>query len=174
MRISILIVILAATCAHFGCGGSEQHAANIDARPLEENRAFEIIEEMIAERSYMFDKDVGVALTNKKPFRCDYRVKNHPIAIEYLTEQDRITMGEIPAPAAGSRLHVLQAQTVPAAADVPSEQIYVLFIDDRKFVYQYNPTSEQRADVTFMEVDSRLRRDLADFLSWYETKVVKR
>jgi hypothetical protein len=174
MRYVLVFAVFLVFGVQIGCGASEKHAANIDVRPMEENKAFEIIEEMIAERTYLFEKDVGVALTNKIPFKCDFRVKNNAIAIEYLTEQDRLALGEIPPPAAGSRLHVLQGQTVPSAPGLPAEPVYILFIDDRNFVYHFNPTSEQRADVTFMEVDSRLRRDLADFLSWYETKVVKR
>ena len=175
MRHIVKLLVIPFFTSLVSCGGSQQQAANLDVRPLEENRAFEIIEEMVAERSYLFDKDVPVVLNaNKKPFKCDYRLKNQKIAIEYLTEQDRATMGDIPPPAVGSRLHVLQAQTAATTPGAATEPLYVMFIDDRKFIYHFNPTSEQRADVTFMEVDSRLRRDLADFLSWYETKIVKR
>jgi hypothetical protein len=87
------------------------------------------------------------------------------LAVEYLTAEDRRRIGEIPPPAEGSRLHVLNGRAV-SADNVPS-RVYVLFIDDRKFVYHSNPNSEVRADVTIQEVDSRLRRDIDDFLSWY-------
>jgi hypothetical protein len=166
------------------CGGGQHDQVNMEIRPLEENRAFEIIEEMLAERSYFSDRDVNVQLANKTQFACDYRVKDHKIAIEFLTEQDKLSLGNIPAPAAGSRLHVINGRVVPKAAPgsqpAPGatasrgEPIYVFFIDERNFVYQVNPTSEHRADVTFLEVDSRLRRDIADFLSWYETNIIKR
>ena len=93
--------------------------------------------------------------------------------MKYLTEADRKLLGPIPDPAPGSRLHVLLAYTEPDA-DGKREPVYVFFIDDRKFVYHFNPTSDRRANVTFVEVDARLRRDLADFLSWYESAVVKK
>ena len=72
-------------------------------------------------------------------------------------------------PAQGSRLHVVPGRVVPEEAGVQGEPVYIYVVDDRKYVYHYNPTSEHRADVTYLEVDSRLRRDTADFLSWYES-----
>jgi hypothetical protein len=182
-----MALLVATTITVFGltsCGGGQHDQANMEIRPLEENRAFEIIEEMLAERSYFTDRDVNVLLSNKAQFSCDYRVKGQKIAIEFLTEQDKISIGEIPQPAAGSRLHVISArvvpkpapgvQTAPGTPGPRGEPVYVFFIDDKNFVYQVNPTSEHRADVTFLEVDSRLRRDIADFLSWYETNIIKR
>ncbi|MCP4674062.1 MAG: hypothetical protein GY854_00780 [Deltaproteobacteria bacterium] len=181
-RVFSISVVITCLAAVFGCGGAQEQEVALDVRPLPENKAFEIIEEMLAERSYFIDRDVSVTLATKSTFSCDYRIKNHKIAIEYLTEEDRIAIGDIPPPAGGSRLHVLNARVTKAppapgataGSSGPSEPVYVFFIDDRKFTYHFNPTSEHRADVTFLEVDSRLRRDLADFLSWYETSIVKR
>jgi hypothetical protein len=64
---------------------------------------------------------------------------------------------------------VIPGRVVSPDPNVQGEPIYIFFIDNRKYEYQYNPTSEARADVTYLEVDSRLRRDVADFLSWYES-----
>lgn len=156
-----------------GCGGGQQGAGSLETRPLEEARALEIAAEMLGERGFQIEKNVEVKLANETAFACDYRASEESIALEYMTEQDRESMGPVPPAAPGSRLHVIPAR---AASEDPGEQgesLYVFVLDDRKYLYQYNPTSENRADVTFLEVDSRLRRDLADFLSWYETNQVE-
>ncbi len=181
-RVFSISVVITCLAAVFGCGGAQKQEIALDVRPLPENKAFEIIEEMLAERSYFPDRDVSVTLATKATFRCDYRIKDHKIAIEFLTDEDRRIIGTIPPPAGGSRLHVLNARVTKAppapgaaaSSPGPSEPVYLFFIDDRNFTYHFNPTSEHRADITFLEVDSRLRRDIADFLSWYESSIVKR
>ena len=147
------------------CGGHQQAPAQIETRPLEEGKAFSIIEEMLAERGYAWDNKVPVQVAGAAEFNADFGVRGKNIVIEYLTEQDRARIGSIPPAAEGSRLHVINGR---APVNGAPARVYVFFIDDRKFVYHSNPTSEVRADVTFLEVDSRLRRDMADFLSWYE------
>ena len=156
------------------CGGRQQEPVNLDIRPLEETKAFKIIEEILAERGYLYQKDVDLGLRTGTHFKCDYKIRDRSIAIEYLTDQDRQTMGDIPPAAKGSRLHVLSARLLSGENLSESEQVFVLFIDERNFLYHFNPTPERRADVTILEVDSRLRRDLQDFLSWYETTLEQR
>jgi hypothetical protein len=150
----------------FGCGGRQGGPTQIETRPMEKGKAISIIEEMLAERGYSWDKEAPVQVAGSGEFACDFRIKNEKIAIEYLTAEDRARIGEIPPPAKGSRLHVINGRVV-SPDGVPS-RVFVFFIDDRKFVYHSNPNSEVRADVTYPEVDTRLRRDIADFLSWYE------
>jgi len=160
-----LIVAAVTTC---GCGGA-QEVKQLETRPLEESKALEIIAEVVADRGYKVEQGTMIELSTNSRFPCDFRVIGQKIAIEYLTDKDRKTIGHIPPAAQGSRLHVLPARVVSDDPNSQGEPIYIYFIDERKYVYQYNPTSEVRADVTFLEVDSRMRRDLADFLSWYET-----
>jgi hypothetical protein len=162
------LVIMAA--ALVGCGGGQAQAEHLETRPLEESKALEIIAEVASERGYTLLQDVKVELTTDSRFPCDFRVSDHKIAIEYVTAKDRGDIGHIPPAASGSRLHVVPGRAVAEDPHVPGEPIYIYFIDERKYVYHYNPTSEVRADVTYLEVDSRMRRDLADFLSWYETQ----
>jgi hypothetical protein len=184
MRNAVLILGAILTLAAVsGCAGVQQQQAKLDIRPLGETQAFEVIEVILAERGYTWERDVNVGLSGNMIFKCDYRVKDMEIAIEFLTEQDKLTMGNIPPPAAGSRLHVLRAYSVDdvaselnappstLAARAGKEPLYVFFIDDTNFRYHFNPTSENRADVTLPDVQARLRRDLADYISWYENLV---
>lgn len=168
-------ITLAFACflAATGCAGTPQQETHLDTRSLEETKAFAIIEDTLAQRGYLGARDVEIELENKVRFGCDYRITGHPVAIEYLTSEDRKNITPIPAPASGSRLHVLPANVVSENTGVSAETVYVFLIDDRMFVYHHNPTSDLRADVTLLEVDSRLRRDLADFLSWYESTAKK-
>ncbi len=160
---SILVLCVAA-----GCGGGQKAATPLETRPLEENKALEIIAAGIAERGFQQAGPVKADLGNKLWLECDMRIAGEQIAIQYLTEQDRRKAIDIPPPAQGSRLHVIPARLEPAEPGLQGDPIYVYIIDDRKYVYHYNPTSDRRADVTFGEVEDRLRRDLADFLTWYE------
>jgi hypothetical protein len=166
VRVALTMLPLLMTSA--GCGGRQSAPPAIETRPLEEGKAASIIEEVLSERGYAAETDVAVRAARTTEFRCDYRAKGEAIAIEFLTEKDRQAIGPIPGAAEGSRLHVLSGTASSKGATGGSSQVYILFLDDRDFTYHANPTSETRADVTFLEVDSRLRRDLADFLSWYE------
>lgn len=149
-----------------GCGPRQTGGESIDTRPLEEAKAAPIIEEILAERGYAWDRDLPVQLSNGTQFQCDYKIKGEPIGIEFLTAEDRRLTGPIPPAAEGSRLHVISGRVT--TTDASAGPLYVFVIDARKFIYHVNPTSEVRADVTFLEVDSRLRRDLSDFVSWHE------
>ena len=46
-----------------GCGGADKRAAELDLRPLEESKAFEIIAQMFAERGYFLTPDQSAAFT---------------------------------------------------------------------------------------------------------------
>jgi hypothetical protein len=168
MAAAFLLVLTA------GCGGGQKEQRTLDTRPLEESRAFEIISKMMQERGFKPVRDVEVELTNQVRFPCDLRAEGQAFCVEFLTDPDRLEIGMVPPPAAGSRLHVLSARTVSNDPSAATEPIYVFFIDDRKFVYQYNPTSDNRADITYQEIESRLDRDVSDFLSWYESYRMKK
>lgn len=152
-----------------GCGGAQEGPAKLDTRPLEEQKALDVLSSVLAARGYQAEADASIELATQARFRADVRVKGQKIAIEYLVQQDRIEIGFIPPPAAGSRLHVLQATTVPAEPTGTAEPLYVFFLDDKNYEYQFNPTSDNRADITLTEIQSRLERDLVDFFTWYET-----
>jgi hypothetical protein len=161
-------ISIIALCAAAGCGGGQRVAAPLETRPLEESKALELVAAAVAERGFQQSGPLKVELGNKAWLECDIGLAGEKIAIEYMTEQDRREAIDIPPPAPGSRLHVIPARLEPAQPGLSGDPVYVYIIDDRKYVYHYNPTSDRRADVTLGEVEDRLRRDLADFLTWYE------
>lgn len=166
MKTGIFVSLLFAMSA-IGCGGRQTASVQIETRPLEEGKAISIIEEILAERGYAWSKEAPVQVAGTGKFAADLQVKGETIVIEYLTAGDRERIGQIPPAAEGSRLHVVNGRVVAQDTGVPS-RVFVFFIDEKNFLYHANPTSKVRADVTFLEVDSRLRRDISDFVSWYE------
>jgi hypothetical protein len=167
-RTAQLLVAIYAGGLAAGCGGGQKTAAPLETRPLEESKALGIVAEVIGDRGFQQDGPVKVELGNQVWLECDVRVAGERIAVEYLTEQDRRQNADIPPPAQGSRLHVIPGKLEPAQPGLQGDPIYVFVVDARKYVYHFNPTSDRRADVTLGEVEDRLRRDLADFLTWYE------
>lgn len=171
---ALTLASLLAVVSTTGCQQSSTTAAQVDTRPLEEAKALDIIRGVLSGRKLAIAPSATtVELWNRVRFNGDLRLAGEPVVIEFLTEENRLDIGEIPPPAPGSRLHVLAAQAVSDSGTAP-EKIYLLVLDSRRYVYQYNPTSESRADVTYAEVAERLQRDLTDFLSWWDTEKGKR
>lgn len=167
--LAILILAAFSLFGAFSCGGKQQASPTLEIRPLEEAKAHDIIEEILKQRGYTFQKNIHVQLKTGASFPADYKIQGHKLAVEYLTEQDLSTTDNIPPAAEGSRLHVLSGSVLPGPGQADPEQVFIFFIHAKDFMYHFNPTPDHRADVTVLEVDSRLRRDLHDFLSWYET-----
>ncbi|MBN2343814.1 MAG: hypothetical protein JXX29_22120 [Deltaproteobacteria bacterium] len=162
----ISVIFLISSC------GSGQNVNTFNTRALEENKAIEIIAKVLADRGYEATSDQLVSFSNDTQIICDIRVKNEAMSIEYITAQDESEMGAVPPASTGSRLYVLPAtaKLVKEGEGASSESLYVLLLDEKQYQYHYNPTSDHRADVTYHEVESRLTRDLNDFISWYESK----
>jgi hypothetical protein len=161
-------------CLVAGCRGPQKPPPQFDTRALTENEAMEIIRQVLAERNYVNFQPTDVVLSNNARFQCDIRVVGQTFCIEYMTGQEHQAVGALPLPADGSRLYVLRGRTVPADSETVGENIFVFILPSENFVYQFNPTPSLRASVTYQDVDARLRRDLADFLSWYQKDISQR
>jgi hypothetical protein len=172
------IIIPVVSVIVVACGGAQSGQQPLETRPLEENRALEMILNILHERGYKTTYGTKLKLSNGVEFACDINVDGQNIAIEYLTAKNAADMGgPVPPPAPGSRLHVLPAHAIvtdQGSNTIQSKSIYVFIMDENKYIYQYNPTSDHRADVTYHEVENRIRRDVKDFLSWHESTMAVR
>jgi hypothetical protein len=163
---TILTLVITAACA-----APQVHEQKIELQPLEEYKAIEIITSTLASRGYKKAPETTIQLSNNTQFICDFTVAGESIALEYVTDKDTQVKGVIPDAAAGSRLQVIPATAIATDANAAaSPSIYLMVIKDKDYMYHARPTPEMRAPVTFHEVENRLRRDITDFLSWYENK----
>jgi hypothetical protein len=150
-----------------GCGGGgTQH--DIEERPLDQATALTTLQEALAGREVQSTQFVDVTLPDGSPWTVDIVGTSLPVAIEYLTEQDRQRIGDkVPIQATPDETpHVV----IIRRAGFPEGEgtLYLRVFTDQHFRFQPNPPSDMpEAPYTMREVQARLRRDVQDFLSWY-------
>lgn len=140
----------------------------IEERPLDQAAALDAIQQAFGERDVPSERFVPVTLPDGSNYVLDVVGRDLPVAVEYLTPQDRERAGEqLPAPASRDetpRLVLVRRQGLPS----PQADLYVRVFTDEHFRFQPNPPSDMpEAPYTIREVTARLRRDVKDFVSWY-------
>ena len=96
------------------CSGPQQETVALEIRPLEESKAHKIIASVLNDRGYEATGGGEIELSTGIVFECDFKVDGHKMVVEYLTDQDRTSLGTLPPMAPGSRLHVVPAKVVPS------------------------------------------------------------
>ncbi|MBN1773454.1 MAG: hypothetical protein JXB32_19485 [Deltaproteobacteria bacterium] len=150
-----------------GCGPrAVEH--EIEERPLDQATALDAIQQAFGERDVQSERFVPVTLPDGSNYVLDVAGSNLPVAVEFLTSQDRERVGDqlpIPAdPDETPRLVVVRRQGMRS----PEADLYLRVFTDEHFRFQPNPPSDMpAAPYTIREVTARLRRDVKDFASWY-------
>lgn len=150
-----------------GCG---PHTVDrrIEERPLDQGSALEAIEQALAERDVTFERFVPVTLPDGTDYVVDVAGRNLPVAIEFLTSQDRGQVGrKLPVPRRPDetpRILVVRRRGIES----PAGDLYLRVFTDEHFRFQPNPPPDMpEAPYTIREVTTRLRRDVKDFVGWY-------
>jgi hypothetical protein len=154
----------AAALVLLGCGpGGVEH--EIEERPLDQAVALETIVRALAGKDVQTATFVAVILPDRTEWTVDLVGTNLPIAVEFLTAQDRERMG--------TRV-LIQAtpDEVPRVVNVTrqdtQENLVLRVFTDQHFRFQPNPPPDMpEAPYTIREVQARLRRDVTDFVAWY-------
>ncbi len=154
-----LVPLLVVLCA---CGGAttRRSATAADLRDISEARANDMIEELFAEMGIPFSTQWNVDDGASEPFEVDFRVGDTLYGVEWVSPQDRVDYGDrIPEPDPTGQL-----QTLAGHGDDDGVQILVL----DHVSYRYDPDRErvQAGATGVREVESRLRRDVRDFIEY--------
>ncbi|NMC71049.1 MAG: hypothetical protein GYA57_13425 [Myxococcales bacterium] len=150
-----------------GCGPrAVEH--EIEERPLDQATALDAIQQALGDRDVTSERFVPVTLPDGSNYVLDVAGTNLPVAVEFLTAQDRERVGDvlqIPShPDETPRLVVVRRQGMRS----PEADLYLRVFTDEHFRFQPNPPADMpEAPYTIREVTARLRRDVKDFVSWY-------
>jgi hypothetical protein len=145
-----------------GCGPAPRPATPSPEalRSLTEARALALVTEVLDERGFAHELGWPVDVGYAAPLPVDLHLTGTPFGVEWISGQNRERLGErLPRPAPGGQLRVM-----PGAGEDAEASILVLDFE----TYRYEPDRErvERGAPGEREVESRLRRDVVDFLEY--------
>ena len=154
--------LAALTLLTVACGPSPRPRGPTDAdlRSFTEAEAQQVIGEELAEAGVSVSAQWPVEVGAQSPFEVDIRLAQSDFGIEWVSPQDRHDHGDrIPEPDPSGQLRIM-----PGLGDDAAAQVLVL----ESTSYRYDPDLErvQRGSIGAAETESRLRRDVRDFLQY--------
>jgi hypothetical protein len=160
----VLLTVLAS------CGGGNKNAntPRTDLRPFKEVSAVEMFEEVLGEAGLASERKSEIHIVGHGPWKVDLWVEGMPLVIEYLTADDRAKLGDhLTSSKVGEQFKLIAVATeeIEEGEQLTSANSrYCVVFDDRDYVYQPNPTSEDRYDITIFEIEKRIRKDAVDVI----------
>lgn len=152
------------------CGGGNKNAntPRTDLRPFKEVSAVEMFEEVLGEAGLASERKSTIHIVGYGPWKVDLWVEGMPLVIEYLTGEDRAKLGDhLTSSKVGEQFKLIAVATeeIEEGEQLTSANSrYCVVFDDRDYVYQPNPTSEDRYDITIFEIEKRIRKDAVDVI----------
>lgn len=170
MRIHRIVPFACAlSVALAACGpGKHAEAPRTDLRPFKEVDAVEIFEEVLKESKLEPTRKTEIFVVGYGTWKVDLWVEGMPLVIEYLTAEDRAKLGDnLTSSKVGEhfQLTAVATEQVEEGEQLTSANSrYCVVFDDRDYVFQPNPTSEDRYDITIFEIEKRIRKDAIDVI----------
>ena len=167
---AVLAIALVAAAALASCGGGNKdvEAPRTDLEPFSEVSAVEIIEKVATDRGLGSVRGEDVWIVGHGWWKVDLWLEGLPLVIEYLDDQDRAKLGgTLTSSKVGDhfKLVAVGLEEIGDGVQITSANSrYCVVFDDRDYVFQPNPTSEDRYDVTIFEIQKRLRKDAVDVI----------
>ncbi len=155
-----------------GCGGGQRVSGGprMDLKPFREITAIELCERVLQKYGYRTSRERSIYIVGYGQYQVDLWVEDErlPLVVEYLTSSDREKLeGKLKSSKVGDKfkLIVVATEEIPegGALDQANSRYAVIF-DDRDYVYQPNPRSEDRYEVTIFEIEKRLTIDITDVI----------
>ena len=152
------------------CGGGSKNAnePRTDLRPFKEVSAVEMFEEVLTEAGLTSERKTEIHIVGYGPWKVDLWVEGMPLVVEYLTSDDRAKLGDhLTSSKVGEQFKLIAVATeeIEEGEQLTSANSrYCVVFDDRDYVYQPNPTSEDRYDITIFEIEKRIRKDAVDVI----------
>jgi hypothetical protein len=158
------------------CGGGQKTATGprTDLKPFKEIDTIELFEKVFQEKGYETSRKQPIYIVDDGEWLIDLWVKGEslPLVVEYLTADDREKLaGKLKTSKVGEKfkLVTVAVEEIKAGQELnQGNSRFAVIFDDRDYVFQPNPKSEDRYEVTIVEIENRLRKDIVDVIEELE------
>jgi hypothetical protein len=176
-----MLVLAAAAVLGAGCSGGQKgpKGPRTDLKPFKQIDAIELFEKVFKEKGYTTERNKAIYVTGHGEWQVDLWVEGEalPLVVEYLKDEDRAELGEsLKSSKVGEKFKLVAVaiEEIKEGQELNrANSRFAVIFDDRDYVYQPNPTSEDRYEVTIVEIEKRLRKDIVDVIEELE-KVMKK
>ena len=165
-------VLITAAVVLAACSGGQKSATGprTDLKPFKEIDTIELFEKVFQEKGYETSRKEPIYIVDDGEWLIDLWVKGDalPLVVEYLTADDREKLaGKLKSSKVGDKFKLVAVALEEIKAGQELNQAnsrFAVIFDDRDYVYQPNPTSEDRYDITIFEIEKRIRKDAVDVI----------
>ncbi len=169
-------VMLTAVMAFAACSGGQKNATGprTDLKPFKEIDTIELFEKVFQEKGYDTKRKQPIYIVDDGEWLIDLWVEGDslPLVVEYLTADDRAKLeGKLKSSKVGEKFKLVAVALEEIKAGQELNQAnsrFAVIFDDRDYVFQPNPKSEDRYEVTIFEIEKRLRKDIVDVIEELE------
>jgi hypothetical protein len=145
-----------------GCGPAPlpEPPTEPELREISQARALDEIRGVLEQAGVDYQRGWSIDIDGAQPLEVDFRLSGSKLGIEWVSPQDRADYGDaLPTPDPDGQLRVLPGADADANAQV-------LILDHRTYEYSPDPEDVQRGALGIRAAESRLRRDVRDFLEY--------
>lgn len=169
--IAVAAAVLLAACS----GGQKGPTGpRTDLKPFKEIDTIELFEKVFQEKGYETSRKQSIYIVDDGEWLIDLWVEGDalPLVVEYLTADDREKLaGKLKSSKVGEKfkLVAVAVEEIKAGQELNrANSRFAVIFDDRDYVFQPNPKSEDRYEVTTFEIEKRLRKDIIDVIEELE------
>jgi hypothetical protein len=164
MKFDALSPVLALALAFplSACGGSQTpHTVHEgEYHEISEKRALSLIAETLLDLNYRVATGWAVDVGWSEPLEVDLRADGASFGVEWISQIDHARHGDdIPPPAPEGQLRIVSGRGESAGA-------HVLILDTNSYKFHPERDTVHRGEAGAREVESRLRRDVRDFVEF--------
>lgn len=173
---AVTAVLITAAVVLAACSGGQKSATGprTDLKPFKEIDTIELFEKVFQEKGYETSRKQPIYIVDDGEWLIDLWVEGDtlPLVVEYLTADDREKLaGKLKSSKVGDKFKLVAVALEEIKAGQELNQAnsrFAVIFDDRDYVFQPNPKSEDRYEVTIFEIEKRLRKDIVDVIEELE------
>jgi hypothetical protein len=161
MKPALPAFALALALSLSACGSSQPRIVHeSEYHEISETRALTLVADTLADLNYRVTTGWEVDVGWKKPLEVDLRAEGDNFGVEWVSQVDHAHLGdEIPRPAPEGQLRIVSGRGESAG-------FHVLILDTNSYKFHPGRETVQMGEAGAREVESRLRRDVRDFVEF--------